>query len=257
MPRPSDSPIHASTKIESKVVTRRLNQIDKVRAHGVGDHIDLPQLVVCGDQSAGKSSVLEGIAGIPFPRKDGLCTKFATEIILRHTLGDLSIMASTLPHASRDKEERGKLEGFSRRLSGYDELPDVIEQVPRLMGLRVSGDDTSSSTFSADVLRIEVTGKTGLQLTMVDLPGLIEGSQDGVNRALVNDLVDFYMKASRTIILAVIPAGSDIETQSIIRRAFRFDKHGQTTVGIIKKPHLINRESQRLPCSLRIAGRRS
>lgn len=60
--------------LQTSKTSERLNQIDKVRANGVGDHVALPQLVVCGDQSAGKSSVLEGISGIPFPRQDGLYT---------------------------------------------------------------------------------------------------------------------------------------------------------------------------------------
>ncbi|MBE3042786.1 dynamin family protein, partial [Candidatus Bathyarchaeota archaeon] len=46
-------------------------------------YIDLPQIVVCGDQSSGKSSVLEAISGMAFPAKDNLCTRFATEVILR------------------------------------------------------------------------------------------------------------------------------------------------------------------------------
>lgn len=53
--------------LQTSRTSERLNQIDQVRANGVGDHIALPQLVVCGDQSAGKSSVLERITGIPFP----------------------------------------------------------------------------------------------------------------------------------------------------------------------------------------------
>ena len=32
-----------------------LNTIDKVRALGVGRYLDIPQVVVCGDQSSGKS----------------------------------------------------------------------------------------------------------------------------------------------------------------------------------------------------------
>ncbi|KAH8743124.1 hypothetical protein F5883DRAFT_357059, partial [Diaporthe sp. PMI_573] len=57
--------------------------IERVRANGVGDLVALPQLAVCGDQSTGKSSVLEAITGFPFPRQEGLCTRFPTEIILR------------------------------------------------------------------------------------------------------------------------------------------------------------------------------
>jgi hypothetical protein len=57
-----------------------LDKIDKLFACNVGEYIDLPQLVVLGDQSSGKSSVLEGLTRLPFPRDSGLCTKFATQI---------------------------------------------------------------------------------------------------------------------------------------------------------------------------------
>jgi hypothetical protein len=70
------------SELHSSKLTRRLEQIAELRAHGIGDHVGLPQLIVYGDQSAGKSLVLEGITGIPFPRKDGVYTKFATEVIL-------------------------------------------------------------------------------------------------------------------------------------------------------------------------------
>lgn len=58
--------------------------IDKLRKLGIRDVV-LPQLVVVGDQSSGKSSVLEAITDFPFPRKLGLCTRFATNIILRRS----------------------------------------------------------------------------------------------------------------------------------------------------------------------------
>lgn len=54
-----------------------LEKVDKLFACNVGEYIDLPQLVVVGDQSSGKS--LEGLTKLKFPRNTGLCTRFATQ----------------------------------------------------------------------------------------------------------------------------------------------------------------------------------
>jgi GTPase SAR1 family protein len=231
--------------------TRRLNQIDRIRAKGVGDHVSLPQLVVCGDQSAGKSSVLEGITGVPFPRQDGTCTRFATEIILRHSPNENEIIAKILPAASRSEEERTRLALFDRRLIGFGDLPQVIQDASKLMGVRDCPDsDENSPAFTADVLRLEVIGDTGLHLTVVDLPGLISVSENVDDMRTVEHLVDGYLESSRTIILAVVAASNDIDTQGIIQRARRFDKAGVRTVGIITKPDLINKGTESRVASL-------
>jgi len=61
--------------LQSKKSFQRLEQISNLRARGISNSIDLPQLAVCGDQSSGKGLTLEGLANIPFPRADGVCTK--------------------------------------------------------------------------------------------------------------------------------------------------------------------------------------
>jgi hypothetical protein len=94
--------------------------------------------------------------------------------------------------------------------------------------------------FATDVLRLELVGNTGLHLTIVDLPGLISVSEDERDVQLVSDLVDSYLKSSRTIVLAVVSASSDVDTQGIIQRARHHDKDGVRTVVIITKPDLIN-----------------
>lgn len=87
--------------------TLRLEQIVGLRARGIADHIGLPQLVVSGDQSIEKSSLLEGITGIPFSRQDSLYTQFPTEILLKYTSkGDPIINVSVILLANRiDKKK--------------------------------------------------------------------------------------------------------------------------------------------------------
>jgi hypothetical protein len=65
--------------VRSSRMSKRFNQINCVRANGIGDHIALPQLVLCSNQST-KKIVLERVTGICFfPRQDNFCTRFATK----------------------------------------------------------------------------------------------------------------------------------------------------------------------------------
>lgn len=59
---------------------------------------------------------------------------------------------------------------------------------------------------------MELVGNTGLYLTIVDLPGLISVSENERDMQLVSDLVDSYLESSRTIVLAVVPVSSDVDT---------------------------------------------
>ncbi|KAF9876541.1 dynamin [Colletotrichum karsti] len=230
--------------LRSQRSSHRLNQIEKIRANGIGDLVDLPQLVVCGDQSAGKSSVLEGITGIPFPRQEGLCTRFPTEIILRHSTAPLKATATIRPHSSRSGVGSQILRGYRREMKeDLSDLPVAIEEVSKLMGIRGFTDSEDDPAFASDALRIEVTGPTGLQLSVVDLPGLISVANEEQSEAdveAVYAMVRSYLSSSRTIILAVVQASNDAANQGIIKIAREYDKDGQRTVGIITKPDLIN-----------------
>ncbi|OJZ87839.1 hypothetical protein ASPFODRAFT_60190 [Aspergillus luchuensis CBS 106.47] len=215
--------------------SERLNQIDRVRANGVGYHVALPQLVVCGDHSAGKSSVLEGISGYPFPRQDGTCTQFPTEIVLRHHKSRRQMAVSLLPCPSRSSEEMEQFAALHREFQEFSNLPRIIQKTSSLMGLCGFSEFADAPDFAADVLRLELVGDTGLHLTLVDIPGLISVSEDDGDVEMVQSLVDSYVESSRTIILAVIPASSDAETQRIIQRARHFDRDG---------PDLINKDTE-------------
>ena len=58
-------------KLQTDDMRNMLDAVDDLRSVGINDIIPLPQIIVCGDQSSGKSSLLEALTGIPFPRDAG------------------------------------------------------------------------------------------------------------------------------------------------------------------------------------------
>jgi GTP1/Obg family GTP-binding protein len=70
----NDLKLPSLQRLQSAEQMELLDVVDSLRACGLSELVDLPQLIVCGDQSSGKSSVLEAISGIPFPKQDVLCT---------------------------------------------------------------------------------------------------------------------------------------------------------------------------------------
>lgn len=92
-----------------------LIKVDKLREL-IGTRISLPQLVVVGDQSSGKSSVLEGITGFAFPRAAELCTRYCTQITCRREL-ESRVHVSIIPHNDAAAMERDTMRNFHETLT--------------------------------------------------------------------------------------------------------------------------------------------
>ena len=122
-----------------------LNIVDQLRKCGLESTLSLPQLVFCGDQSAGKSSVLEALTEVPFPRNDNLCTRFATEIILRRAPND-AITITVIPDNERPREERDHIEAFKESISDFGELPSLMDKATTLMGINDKSTSKSRAT---------------------------------------------------------------------------------------------------------------
>src|SRR5271168_30385 len=93
-----------------------LDAIDSLRSQGVSHYVSLPELIVCGDQSSSKSSVLKAISGIPFLTKENLGTRFATELILRRT-SIVGVSISIVPSQNRSEAESHRLSEFRESLT--------------------------------------------------------------------------------------------------------------------------------------------
>lgn len=91
-----------------------LEKIDKLFQCNIGSYIDLPQIVVVGDQSSGKSSVLESLTDLPFPKDSGLCTRFATQITFRRNATE-GISIEIIPGKDANGDHARKLRAWSKK----------------------------------------------------------------------------------------------------------------------------------------------
>jgi hypothetical protein len=105
--------VKKGARVEDIHEVQEVNGKDALRERNLGAYLPLPQLVAVGDQSSGKSSLLESLTGIAFPRGQGLCTRYATQITHRreaHQRIDMNIIPG--PHALQDHKR--KLELYRR-----------------------------------------------------------------------------------------------------------------------------------------------
>ncbi|KAI5917849.1 P-loop containing nucleoside triphosphate hydrolase protein [Camillea tinctor] len=213
-----------------------LDSVDRLRLQGIDHYISLPQIIVCGDQSSGKSSVLEAISGVPFPVKSNTCTRFPTEVVLRRS-EQTNVTVSIVPHVSLGLPEKNRLSGFQEKLDSFEGLPVLIESAKVAMGISTEG-----THFSKDLLRVEITGPDRPHLTIVDLPGVIHSQtkqQTAEDVKLVREVVESYMKQPRTIILAVFSAKNDLANQAVLSLARSADPYFVRTMGIVTKPDVL------------------
>ncbi|KAJ9130478.1 p-loop containing nucleoside triphosphate hydrolase protein [Pleurostoma richardsiae] len=228
-----------------------LDIIDSLRSQGVSHYVDLPEIIVCGDQSAGKSSVLEAISGMSFPTKDGLCTRFATELVLRRSR-EVNTKASITPGESRFGEDKERLESWQPKAS-IDKagLGTVTDEAKRAMA-----HPPATGEFYEDILRIELTGPEQPHLTMVDLPGLFRRGnkeQSDADVSIVRGMVERYMARPRSIILTVVSAKYEYVLQEVILMAKRADPEGLRTMGLITKPDTLDVGSESVSYFVRLA----
>ncbi|CAG8370360.1 unnamed protein product [Penicillium salamii] len=210
------------------------------------------------ESSSGKSSVLEAISRVRFPTKSNLCTRFTTEFVLRRSLHS-RIKVSIDPGKSRlDGAERQKLLAFrseeneldTASFSSSQKFQGLMDRARDCMGL-----NTTTSGFSDDVLKVEISGPQQPELTLVDLPGLYHSTsseQSAKGKELVESLTERYIKNPRSIVLAVISAKNDYHNQNILNIAKRFDPYYERVLGTVTQPDTVEAGSEQQETYLQI-----
>ncbi|KAJ9076649.1 Dynamin- GTPase protein [Entomophthora muscae] len=121
------------------------------------DTLDLPQIVVVGSQSSGKSSVLENLVGRDFlPRGNGIVTR--RPLVLQ--------LVTLRENADSDLTERAQfLHNPSKIYTDFIEVRKEIEDETA----REAGDNKG---ISRNPIHLKIYSPHVLNLTVVDLPGL-------------------------------------------------------------------------------------
>ena len=157
-----------------------LSAVDQMREILHGEKITLPEIVVVGDQSVGKSSVLEAISGIQLPRAQNICTRCPLELRMK---------------AARDAEYatiRGSgTNAIDTRINDFTKIADEISRLTSTIA--GSGNNVSSNPIYLTVYKRNVP----YDLTLIDLPGItrnpLPGQQSNIHEqilALINKYIE-------------------------------------------------------------------
>ncbi|KAF9117991.1 hypothetical protein BGW39_001599 [Mortierella sp. 14UC] len=208
-----------------------IDKINRIRSYGLNKMITIPQIAILGDQSSGKSSVLEAITKLSFPRDIDTCTRFATQVSLRQ--GDTPQMSASIDGESEFND-------MYRAQNTQDCNWDVHAVVTAANEILCANTDISEK-----VLEITISGPTLSPLTIIDLPGYINTTIDGQDKTIVQTIRTIntrYIKDSRTIILAVVPANVDLNNIYVLGEAERYDQNNERTIPIVTKPDAIEQD---------------
>lgn len=219
-----------------------LKVIDRLRALGIDQtngqqqRHDLPQIIVCGTQSSGKSSVLEAITTIPFPRKKNLCTRYKTRVTLERDDTEINITMVILPDRDRPRSEILDMEKFKRTLQDpnwREQMPAMIEDANKLI---LSGSKKDSG-WTKDTLAITMATPDARPLELLDLPGLISLDEyQAGNIPFIQKMVTDEMVKPMSIILAVCKAKDDLQHHAALELAKEFKVDSWRILGVLTMP---------------------
>ncbi|KZT66613.1 hypothetical protein DAEQUDRAFT_714663 [Daedalea quercina L-15889] len=230
--------------------------VKKLRASGAQADLDLPRVAVIGNQSAGKSSLVEAISGITVPRDAGTCTRCPMECRLSSSTEPWRCQVSIRWEFDSDGKRRHEVQEalFGGLITNKDEVELMLRRaqaavlnpdIPAAKFVTMSAGGLNADSgglqtrskrmqFSRNVVCIDLAGPDLTDLSFVDLPGIIQNAEPETVQ-LVENLVLSHIKGN-CLILVTCPMSDDIDNQKALRLARDVDPSGLRTIGVLTKP---------------------
>lgn len=216
---------------------------DVLGAVGQNTQLDLPQIVVVGGQSSGKSSVLEGIVGRSFlPRGTGIVTRrpLILTLVNTRTPGSEQPEDENLDPNAHPEEEGVEWGEFvhmpGRKFHSFQQIrQEIVRETDRLTG--------SNKGISNDPISLKIFSPHVLALTLVDLPGITKvpvGDQPDNIEEQIQEMILEFISNPNAIILAVTAANTDVANSDALQMAKAVDPYGNRTIGVLTKLDLMD-----------------
>ncbi|XP_032913163.1 dynamin-1-like protein isoform X4 [Catharus ustulatus] len=214
-----------------------INKLQDVFNTVGADIIQLPQIVVVGTQSSGKSSVLESLVGRDLlPRGTGVVTRRPLILQLVHVSPEDGRKGAG-DENEVDAAEWGKfLHTKNKIYTDFDEIRQEIENETE----RISGNNKG---ISPEPIHLKIFSSNVVNLTLVDLPGMTKvpvGDQPKDIELQIRELILQFISNPNSIILAVTAANTDMATSEALKIAREVDPDGRRTLAVITKLDLMD-----------------